>query len=179
MKTYTIHKGKHSSKPRILKAWLNRNTFEFEFILSHNCWYPEGSIEHDGINKVCGVSFGIHAEKPFGKIPLVKNLVNSIIVGWRPNYECKNLFRVNIINDNRGVETRPLWIDGVIAEKKNKVTITRVKKGVNIKINGLSKFFPMNSLPFGYILGFYHGGKSPAPQDMSAKISLQTLKTTS
>ncbi len=171
MTNYKINKGEHVSKPRVKKLWFGKDEFAFTFVLGEDCWYPEGSIEHDGINKVCGVSFGIHAEQPFGKIPFLKEFVNSVVVGWRPDYNIKNAFRINIINDNRGVETRPSFPISVVAGKTNTVRIKRYRGAIHLSINGVGKYYYMNTPSFGYYLGFYHGGKSPAPQVMNAKIS--------
>lgn len=107
-----------------------------------------------------GLSFGIHAEKPFGKIPLVKNLVNSIVIGWKPNSNCKNLFDLYIITDNRGVEVRYPWIMATTANKVNYGRIERWGGEIYIQLNGLGQTFKLNDIGFGYYLDFYHGGKS-------------------
>lgn len=157
MKEYTIKRNKHTSRPRLIRPYIFRKGIEFEFVLDKSNWYP--SIEHDGINKICGISFGIHAEQPFGKIPIIKNLVNSCIVGWRPDFDNEGWFRINIINDNRGVETRPLWLMRVKADEVNKVRIEKTDGGCFLTLNDGIRFFPMNTPNFGYLLGYYHGGK--------------------
>lgn len=171
MKTYTIKKGQHKATPRRPKFWLGKKQWTFKFVLTESCWYPEGTIAIEGISKVCGLSFGIHAEDPFGKCKLTKWLVNSLVMGWRPNYEKKNYFELYVINDDRGKETRPLLTRSWAANKECVVKVIKQKNGVTFKIGEVGHFYPMNTLPFGYYLGFYHGGKCTAPQDMDAELT--------
>jgi hypothetical protein len=170
---YTIAKGKHTSTPRVLKFWRGKKSFNFSFSLDSNCWYPANTIEHEGISKICGVSFGIHAENPFGKIPIIKNLVNSVVIGWRPNYNVKDSFTLYIINDNKGVETRLEWPIPIFSEQDVNVTVSRRGEYVVINIDKIGKLYKINSkIGFGYYLGFYHGGKSTAPQTMTSELEI-------
>jgi hypothetical protein len=170
---YTIEKNKHKSTPRVFKLWLGRKKFNFKFSLSNNCWYPKDSIEYEGISKICGVSFGIHTENPFGKIPIIKNLVNSVVIGWVPKYDNKNCYSLYIINDNKGVETRLEWPIPTFSDQDNEVIIERRGKYVVVIINKVGKLYNINSkYGFGYYLGFYHGGKSTAPQTMECELEI-------
>ena len=165
MKLYTIKKGRHYSTPRRFGMWVCKREFNFKFMLFESCWYPNGSIPIEGISKIVGVSFGIHAEKPFGKIPVVREFVNSCVLGFEPCYEHRNKFKLYAINDNRGVETRPFF-RMIEAKKLYECKIKIVEGGVEMSIENSKIKLPMNTWKFGYHLGFYHGGRSVAPQDM-------------
>jgi hypothetical protein len=170
---YTIKKGKHTSRPRLIKFWLGKKEHKFQFVLDESCWHKEIDISTPGINKVCGVSFAIHAENPFGKIPIIKNLVNSVVVGWRPNYKFRNVFELYIISDSRGIEVRTKYFDNIKAGEIVNVNVTKInKKLVNVNINGVGIVKNLNVLSFGYYLGFYFGGKSTTPHNMEADVKI-------
>ncbi len=166
---FIVVKGKHKCKPRPIRLWCNKKKFTFYFTIKKG-WYRKDEIKHSGVSKLGGVAYGIHAEKPFGKIPIIKNLVNSTIVGSRPDFTRHNRFNIYLINDNRGVETRPL-IYNVAMHEEFKVTFFREKGRVRVVINDrIHNIYPMNPLPFGYYLHTYFGGKSPAVRDFIVKL---------
>lgn len=174
MKEYKIKKGKHSSRPRLIKPWIGRKEFNFKFKLHKNCWYPSNYVDISGISKICGISLCIHNENPLNKISFIRPFINSIIVGWMPDFNNKNKFILFIINDDRGKETRPQWIGPKInAEELINVNIIRNKEYVKLTINGISKFYYINTkIPFGYYLGFYHGGYDVAYHNMSSELEI-------
>lgn len=171
---FKIKKGKHKSKPALLKFWLNKKVFNFDFELDTSCWYPKKQVQHSGISKICGVSFGTHAENlGFLNKIFPRALINSVVIGWMPDHDQKNRFNLYLINDNRGVETRPQLPISIVAGQNVRVRIERGNSGATVTVNGQTQFIELNGrVPFGYYLKFYHGGKDAAYWDMYAKMNI-------
>lgn len=178
---YKIKKGNNSSKPRLIKFWGGKREFNFTFSLDTSCWYPEHYVKESGISKICGVSYGTHAENPLNKIKIFNNYlfrwaINSTIIGWQPDYDIPNQFNLFLIYDNRGIETRPKLGIKIKANRSYAVKMIRIseEKVVEIYIdNILYKVVRVNTLPFGYYLGFYHGGHDSAYHNMQAEMEIQ------
>ena len=173
IRTYNIRKGKHSSKPRILKLWAGNTAHSFKFRFNSTMWHEANAIPIDGISKACGVAFGTHAENPLNKIPYVRNLINSVVIGWKPNYNFKNQFELYIISDSRGVEVRTKYFESIPIDKIVDIKVVKINKNlVVVTIDKVGIPVNLNALPFGYYLGFYYGGQSEAPQDMHEELEI-------
>lgn len=170
---YIIKKGKHSSTPRRKRIWWNKDKFTF-YITINKGWYPKDSIEHEGVSKLCGIAMITHAEQPLNKIPIIKNLINSCIIGYMCDYSKPDNFILYCINDNRGIETRPA-ISSVKLGETIKVVMKRTKTGVQLSIRNIVFNFPMNTPNFGYYMNPYHGGKSPAPVEQEVSIICESI----
>lgn len=175
MKKYKIRKGKHSSRPRLIKFWRNKKEFNFSFILTTSCWYPEEIVNTSGISKIGGVSFGIHAEDlGFLNKIIPRRWINSLVIGWQPDKEF-GVFNLFAINDNEGEETRPNLNYKIRAGQKINVRITNYNKFVLLHINGklVKTVFLNGNINFGYYLGFYHGGKDAAYWGMTSYLEIK------
>jgi hypothetical protein len=164
---FLIRKNRHAATPRLTRFWAGKSEWEFEFTLPKTAWYTHGEIKHPGISKIIGLSFGIHAEKPFGSTPVLKEAVNSLVIGFEPVFDYQNYFKLFAINDNRGMETRPSLGLVVAANETVKGKIYKINgQGCYLEIMDDEFYYPMNALPCGYYLFPYFGGKSKAVRDM-------------
>jgi hypothetical protein len=166
-KRFLVKAGNH--KPTIIpiKLWWGNKEFHFESTIIEGWYKPEELNDVDGVSKIRGVTFGIHAEKPFGKIPIIKNLVNSFTIGCKPNIK-EGVWDIYYRIDQRGVESQ-----FKVMTVKNYMTFkTKIKvtKGFIEVTSGTTYFttpmvIKMNTPRFGYLLNTYFGGKSVAPKD--------------
>ena len=179
IKTFEIKKGHHRSSGHFIRPTVGKFNHDFAIMFDPTCWYDYRKLEHQGINKLIGFSRFIHAEKPFGKIPVVKNFVNSYIVGWRP--ELSGGIRLYKYWDYRGVEHReqsnvviPTSVTYSIFFRENVYKGNRIISVSGEDMKDLGFYDVPKILRVGYWLFPYHGGKSPALQDM--KIHIDFLK---
>jgi hypothetical protein len=162
MRTYIVRKGHHKSR-WIPKFWFNKKIFNFSFSIEKG-WYSAANEEDTGISKIFGVASSIHAERFIGKIPIIKNLVNSIVIGWYPSLK-EGKYDIYIISDNKGIEKRNIVLSCVEGET--------VK--VRIKFNSIHAYVTFNDIytipilckynRIGYYLFPYFGGKNKAYTD--------------
>lgn len=176
MKSYIINKNKHHSKDRELDIILYNNKFIKAYYIKFK---KVGFIKGNGINKLIGYSNIIHAEKPFGKIPIVKNYVNSLIIGWKYN---PSTDKVDIYNytDERGVEKREklnisiavnkgffvsfYFLDGMLCYD---IIVPNFDLGIN---EYQTHKIRLTKPRIGYRLFPYFGGKKPAPNEIEIGI---------
>lgn len=168
---YTIKEGYHRST-WIPQLWFFKKLHKYSAAFDYNCWHERDDIEFTGINKLCGFSMPIHAEQPFGKWPVVKHIVNSVVIGWMPNFEREDVINLYVITDNNGVEKRVL-VGSVLTLEPFSIVIKILKGKCEVTIiNGHEdtihkEEYRMNTLfRFGYKLFPFFGGKSEAPNDM-------------
>ena len=74
MKLYTIKKGKHKSKPVILKYRLNPKSITWLVRFNDDCKYVLGDNDQYDWNKLCGLAFHWY-----------KSRYHSAMIGWRYN----------------------------------------------------------------------------------------------
>ena len=159
MKTYTVNKGKHKST-WIPKFWYNKNTFNFEFSIEEG-WFNIAEVEHSGISKICGISSVIHAERILGKIPIIKNIVNGVVIGWYPSIKF-NKYDLYIITDYKGVEKR-INIASCTKGEKVRVRIRLHSNVAYVTFNDIHTVpVKVKNFNMGYYLFPYFGGKAPA-----------------
>lgn len=163
----TIYKGKHYSKPRRwFRLWCCRKHWRFVFKMDHNNWYPRHEVDKTGISKMWGIGMPIHAERPFGKIPLIKKLINSIIIGWQPDFDQPGTINIHIITDRNGVEERPFFCK-IQTGQYYEGSLFLYKKTAMLKIGSHYRSFPIKSrMRFGYHISYFFGGRSCAPWKM-------------
>lgn len=173
MKEYIIEKNNHACNwswwYKIIYIWFFKKEFNFRFTLPEEAYYTKEEIAgKDGVSKVVGWAFPIHAEKPFGKWWITKWLVNSIIVGYKSNYDVNNGFKLYAINDNKGIETRP-FLFNILAGDIIQGKVKKAKGGVKLYIDYINNIYvarvyvyPMNLSWFGYRISPYFGGVSKA-----------------
>ena len=167
---FLLKKGKHNPIPYKFKFYAFSSNFNWLVKFNKECWYEKSDIKYTGYNKLRGVTFGIHAEKPFGKWFLTKWLVNSALIGWQPCFDDPYKKKINLClyYDVNGVEHRELFKMVEVEEEFNIKYIIQ-KNGVIIKINDEKSFYIMPTktwLRFGYHLCPYFGGRSISPCDM-------------
>lgn len=161
---YFVAKGKHKANPRPKHFWFNKRTFDIELSIDSG-WYREDELNDvDGVSKIKGITFGIHFEKPLGKVPIIKNLINSILIGCKASI-VEGVWELWVRGDNRGKEFQ-YKVGHVEQGKRFKVIFTRRKGYVNMLLilpnMTTNHKFEMNTLPFGYLLNTYFGGRSYA-----------------
>lgn len=171
---FLLKKGKHSSTPRKFRIYACTTKFEWNVKFSRECWYEKEKVEFTGVNKIRGVSFGIHHEKPWGKWKLTKWLVNSALIGWQPQFNDleKEKISLYLYYDVNGIEYREIF-KTVKVDEEFKITYTIKDDGVYININDESTQYRMRTktwLRLGYHLFPYFGGQSTAPHDMVVTI---------
>ena len=181
MRSYIIKKGKHACKwswwYKIIYIWFFKKEFNFKFSLSNEAWHSKKEINgKDGISKIVGWTFPIHAEKPFGKWWLTKWLVNSIIIGYKANYNINNSFKLYTIDNNRGIEKR-VFLFNIDANNIVRGKIKKMDYGIIIYfdyINNVciekSYYYRMNLSWFGYRISPYFGSISKAIRRFNVKL---------
>jgi hypothetical protein len=167
---FFIKKGNHKSKPKIWKPYFLKKEFVWKVRFSKECWYERKDVEFSGVNKLRGITFGIHAEDPFGKWKLTKWLVNSALLGWQPLFNDTEKKKINLYlyYDENGIETKNVF-KTVDVEKDIRIRFIIKKNKVHLIINDEDTYYEMTPktwLKFGYHLKPYFGGKSTAPTDM-------------
>ncbi len=171
---YILKNGKHRSTPRKFKIYACAKDFEWNIKFSKECWYERKEVTLSGVNKLRGMTFGVHNETPLGKWKLTKWLVNSALIGWQPNFSDTNKKEINLYlyYDINGVERREIFRVVNIDEEFN-VKFNIKKNGVYVKINDDDDIcIPVKTwLKFGYHLFPYFGGQSVSPHDMTISIT--------
>ncbi len=161
---YFIPKGSHKATDRNISFWTFNKEIEIEFEIESG-WYRKDELNNkEGVSKIKGFSMGIHAEKPFGKIPIIKQLVNSMLIGCKAAPE-DNVWEIWVRGDSKGKEFQ--YKVGHLQEGRKAKAIFILRKGyVNFLLflptMTTNHRFEMNTIPFGYLLGSYFGGHSVA-----------------
>lgn len=163
--------GKHRSKPLFLRWFRGYGSYSFIVRLHDSMWYPPDDVKPSGINKLFGYALPFHGEKILGKIPLIKKLVNSYLVGWKPQRE-ENYFSLFIYFDIAGKEYKELIMRDTWANRDYSVDLHIFKKHKRVIIDGdIKDYQHFYTPPFGYFLKPYFGGKARAPWNMKTIIS--------
>ncbi len=170
---FTIFKNQHYSLPFFIKPHFNIKKAEFIVKFDKNCWYKRDDVEHTGINKLCGLGFGLNHQN------------NSIRVGWQPDFEKKNVIKLHIY-----------WYDMVGSYQEKYIcsinTKTRFKLLIDltnictytVHVNPMGTTYHYQETVdnlvadknWGLWLRPYFGGKSKAPKKMKIWIKKKKLK---
>ncbi len=168
LKKFLIKKGNHYAFHFPKFHFGKKNEFEVRFIFNTGCKYDLGGDDNYDINKLWGVSFGLHHK-------------NSFRIGWNSAGVDTNIISPHVMGDksialfcyiyNNGVRTYEQI--GVINEEnlgKWKVKFDFDNNRIALS-NGFSdaapKYFPFKFPKFkwGYYLFPYFGGNQEAPND--------------
>jgi len=174
--TYSISKGKHYSNgnKKEKRIFTNVQYFKFSTRLEKEHYYNREDVTHSGINKLFGFSNILHDEKIFGNIPIIRNLVNSFLVGWQPNYNTGNNMFIYAYYDVSGKEYIELVSDvtlpAVITMEAHRISKGEWEVNFSVSNNKEYKLFEYEfsfgtNINMGYLLNPYFGGKSTAPKD--------------
>jgi len=159
---FTIHKGKHISKPRKFSFWWGRDAFRWNVLFTPSCRYDLKSIDQLDINKLVGVGY------------LPTHHRESARFGWR--YNSKNdrieVFAYCYIGGKRVTRLiddceigKEYFLNLFISYDRYQFSISdkaHVFSGETIKKTHNKKF--------QYRLGTYFGGNEPAPQEIKIQI---------
>jgi len=170
-KTQTVKEGKQSCG--VLVTPHSRKLHQ-ELMFDYNCWYPEGSIPHEGWNKITGLS-GLDVHKKSGRII------------FRPYYDSVGFMRVGHYTYGAYENLYPVAKSGYLAIEFNTLIETMYPFEVDVIAHGdyweykllygehyeqiyIKADMPVAVFPYPYSLAkrnLYHGGLSVAPQDMT------------
>ena len=170
---YTIKKGRHRARPIWPRFWRGKKGKTvriYKITLHEDCWYSQDQVVNSGVNKAFGLSFFLHGERFWGKIPFLRKYINSAMVGWKSSLQ-PGRFMLYSYTDKAGKETRDPT--GLNAEVEVpflvKFTIMRrilqVSIGENIIYQGQKP-----NIGFGYILKPYFGGDDKAYHTMHVTV---------
>lgn len=158
MKGYTIHQGKHFSRPRKWGLWFKRKRIECDVVFGLGCKYRLEGEDAEDWNKVFGIGFFPSHKK------------NSARFAWRWN-EALGVIEITAycyINGTR--VTGGQWfadlgkpINLVIALGVDEAGWRYYFYGNGIKATSLSA---LHRKKFSFPCGFYFGGTQTAPHDM-------------
>ncbi len=157
---FLIKKGKHYSF-HFPKFHFGRDKeFEVRFIFNTGCKYDLGNDDNYDINKLWGLSFGLHHK-------------NSFRIGWNAVGAGKKSLSIFYYAYNNGVRTFEQI--GIIDEDnlgKYKVKLDYDNNRIAISnefVDDFPKYFPYTFPKFkwGYYLFPYFGGNNKAPRNMT------------
>jgi hypothetical protein len=158
---FTIHKGKHRSKPRKFSFWWGKDTFRWQVLFTPSCRYDLKSIDQLDINKLVGVGY------------LPTHHRESARFGWRYNNKTDRVevFTYCYVGWKR---VSSLIQECVIGRDYVFTLIINPQCYHFFVIEG--DLFNDIIVPkahnrkFQYRLGTYFGGNEPAPHDIRIKI---------
>ena len=170
MKTidFRIREGKHRSRPFVIKFFRGYGVYRFKVRFTEEMWHAKNEIPHPGVNKLFGYSLPFHGEKTLGKIPFIKNWVNSWLVGWRPGAFGK--FVLFKYMDIKGVETRTPITTVDFKEYEIELGIFKYTKWICVNNVEVARE-AFKSPGWGFFLKPYFGGQSVSLRDMIVRIS--------
>jgi len=167
---YKIDEGRHYSRGAI---WRIFNYIKIpthihgEFKFSDKCWYPKKMVEHTGINKLFGVSYGI-----FGVHE------NSIRIGWQPDWSKEGMIRIYAYYYTRGKGHYDIFLLDVPVNKTIYFKLFAKKRTIYLTVGGqtyIQQNIPKPPIPIGHLHYPYFGGKSRSPQDMHINLKYRIL----
>jgi hypothetical protein len=165
---YKIFTDFHYSLPPYPFLHYNIKEMKYKIKFDKACWYTRNEIEYSGINKLCGLGFGLNHHN------------NSILIGWQPDFENKDvilLYAYWYDSEQDGthqsqlictMQTNTEFSAGIkLLEDKYEVSINENR--VNIPNNFKDK-------NWGFYLRPYFGGKSESPHKMEIDIEYNKYK---
>lgn len=164
-KIYTIAKGDHycTHNPKMVYG---KTALLLDFKFMDGCWFPLDVSDDYAINKLCGISFGLHHR-------------NSVRCGWTPNAVPGHIdlfFYLYIFGTRKEQKFATVEL-GIqyrlnINVGNNLVDFTLLRGDSTVASNSI--YYPNPRCPFGYLLFPYVGGRLPARCD--TKIYLDFVK---
>lgn len=164
-----IQKGKHYSSCSTLKFHFNKKSIKFNISFSDDCIYNLESSDQFDINKLFGLSYGLHHK-------------NSARFGWRWNLEKKKFeILAYVYRDGKRIneweediliaEIKPVLIYEmeIIKDNENYIFTVTTTNRKNIYKKTIKCGNECND--FGYHLFPYFGGNQKAPHNMLILLS--------
>lgn len=163
MRTYTIRKNCHYSRFPFPIPHVGIKSYGAVAIFWDNCWYPLDTNKEQGLNKLCGFTYGsVHK--------------NSFRIGWQPDFlkpGTINLYYYQYINGKRKNGYLCSINTGVAFDILIHVGYNYVAYGIDDNIPAKIVFKDTISKKWGVGCFPYFGGNSKAPHKM--KIELDYL----
>ena len=166
---YRISKGEHSTF-RFPKLYSGEpRSLEGNFTFFSSCWYvrPDDHIDWLDLNKLTGISFGLHQQ-------------DSLRIGWRPIFEKEGVIEAFAYWYNESKMTfesiGQVEVDKAYAFQ---VILARQQQEAIFQLENLSPkkiLFAFPSTTWGYHLYPYFGGNFTAPQDMEMELNMRIEK---
>lgn len=165
---FTINKGWHYSYPFFLKPHCNIESVHFYDVkLDKNCWYERDQVEYTGINKLAGVGFGWNHH------------INSIRVGWQPNFDKKDYIKLHAYwydQSDKGQYQEQYICDVKVNQKFDfNIDIFDDSYILNLCDNKF-QIEKTHNKKWGFYLRPYFGGKSKAPAKMKIWVKKKSFK---
>lgn len=162
---YKIKKNTHYSFPFYPLFHINTKEINYKIKFDMNCWYSRDKVEYTGINKLCGLGFGLNHHK------------NSIRIGWQPDFEMENsiLLYAYWYDAKTDGQYQSSLIGSIETNKEFTAGIKLLDNHYEVFINStnLSIENKYRDRKWGFYLRPYFGGKSRCPQTMTIKINYQ------
>lgn len=153
MKKYLIKKGQHNSGFHLGIHFKKEIVMKREVIFKENCKYDLNGIDQSDVNKLFGVSFGLHQK-------------NSARFGWRWSLD-KNKIEILTYTYINGVRN----FDSLqFVDLEETITLTLEAKADTYCFKfGTSELTikKSNTPSYGYFLYPYFGGNQMAPHDIN------------
>lgn len=165
---YLIPKGFHFSIPPLPIFHFNVKKVKYYIKFDRNCWYKREDVIYTGINKLCGLGFGLNHH------------IDSVRIGWQPDFDNEN--KINLYSywydesDNKEYQKYPLG--EVCTDTGFEISIKIDNDEYEVMVFG-QKFYIDNEIPdkkWGLWLRPYFGGKSRSPKTMKIWISKNVIK---
>lgn len=154
---FTIEEGHHYSNGVHIKLHTGLTSLSTEVIFTNSCLYQFDDVDRYDINKLCGLSYGLHHK-------------NSIRFGWRAD---NGTIKLSLYCYNRGkrisTDICNVGINNTVKLKfdydsKNSHILATVE--VNNSTYIINQTFKMPKIKLGYYLWPYFGGNKSAPHEI-------------
>jgi hypothetical protein len=159
---YKIHKCCHYSCPPYPLLHYNLNEVRYKIKFDEACWYPREKVEYTGVNKLCGLGFGLNHHS------------NSIRIGWQPDFENVNVILLYAYwYDSEGEgDYQKEYICSVQPSVEFSAGIKLLEDKYEVSVNEYMVSVPNNfkDKNWGFYLRPYFGGNSKAPENMVIEI---------
>lgn len=165
---YNIFKHFHFSLPPYPIFHCKIKEMKYKIKFDKNCWYPREDVEYTGINKLCGLGFGLNHHN------------NSIRIGWQPDFENENsilLYAYWYDSDKDGTYQKSL-IGDILTNKEFSAGIKIFKDHYEVYVNNTNLLITnqYRDKNWGFYLRPYFGGKSKSPNNMKIRIKYEKVK---
>jgi hypothetical protein len=163
---FTIKKGRHYSNPPRIRIHFGITKLKFKFKFSKECLYPINDADDYDINKLYGLSHGLHHR-------------NSIRLGWASSASQVgriDLFRYIYNKGARIPDYTPIatidvekWYEGVenISKLFKTASFAIREHGSGLSICTASTGYECPKFKLGYYLKPFFGGDHVSPHDMN------------
>ena len=170
---YIVKAGKHKAKGINFGInWANRN-ITWTFKIDSSWWYKKDKVKYSGVNKVCGVTFGLFPKikkyqkrytrvikLPFGLCYIKSMHWNSLRLGAQPEFDTYGRVWIYYYYYKNGMLTYNNFF--LAAREKYDVTFQYIENDWQINLNNKKhSLYLFNLKPqLGWFLFPYFGGKS-------------------